>query len=98
MEHQLALTILAQWFVAETRLDWQTRCPRASTLGAALGVPTDELPTLSVANVRELLRAVMPLPQLTPARATDLVIEHLLNRTSSRQSRLKMSGYKHSLP
>lgn len=97
-EHQLALTILAQWFVAETRLDWQTRCPRASTLGAALGVPTDELPTLSVANVRELLRAVLPLPQLTPARATDLVIEHLLNRTSSRQSRLKTFGYKHSLP
>lgn len=97
-EHQLALTILAQWFVAETRLDWQTRHPRAATLGAALGVPTAALPPLSVANVRELLRAVLPLPQLTAERATDLVIEHLLNRTASRKSRLNRAGYKHSLP
>ena len=26
-EHQLALTILAAWFVAETRLDWMTALP-----------------------------------------------------------------------
>ena len=97
-EHQLALTCLAQWFVTETRLDWQTRFKRNADLGKALGIPAEELPTLSLANVRELLRAVMPLPQLTPERATDLVIEHLLNRTSSRRSRLKTSGYKHSLP
>ena len=97
-EHQLALTCLAQWFVTETRLDWQTRFKRNADLGKALGIPAEELPPLSLANVRELLRAVMPLPQLTPERATDLVIEHLLNRTSSRRSRLKTSGYKHSLP
>lgn len=97
-EHQLALTILAQWFIAETRLDWQTRYPRAATLGTALGVPTPELPPLSVANVRELLRAVLPLPQLTAERATGLVIEHLLNRTASRKSRLNTAGYKHSIP
>ena len=81
-EHQLALTCLAQWFVTETRLDWQTRFKRNADLGKELGIPAEELPPLSLANVRELLRAVLPLPQLTLERATDLVIEHLLNRTS----------------
>jgi hypothetical protein len=47
-----------------------------------------ELPELSVANVRELLKAVMPLEQLTSEQATDLVISHLVNRASSTASRL----------
>ena len=47
------------------------------------------LPTLSVANVRTLLKAAMPLPQLTPEAATALVIKHLVNRTRSRKSRVK---------
>jgi len=46
-------------------------------------------PTLSVANVRLLLRAVMPLQRLSVKQATDLAIEDLLNRTRSRKSRLK---------
>jgi hypothetical protein len=50
---------------------------------------TDVLPALSVAHVRTLLRAVMPLRQMTEAQATDRVIEHLLNRARSRKSRLK---------
>lgn len=50
---------------------------------------TDVLPLLSVANVRELLRAAMPLPQLTTQQAIDLVVEHLVNRTRSRRSRLR---------
>jgi hypothetical protein len=37
------------------------------------------LPALSTANVRELLKAVFPLPQLTLEQATDLVIMHLGN-------------------
>lgn len=46
------------------------------------------LPELSVANVRELLQAVMPLPQLSPQQATRLVVKHLLNRSRSTRSRL----------
>jgi hypothetical protein len=46
---------------------------------------TDQLPALSVANVRLLLRAVMPLQRLNVKQATDLVIEHLLNRARSRK-------------
>lgn len=37
----------------------------------------------------------MPLPQLTEKRATELVLEHLVNRARSRKSRLKKLGYKH---
>ena len=50
---------------------------------------TDLLPILSVANVRELLRASMPLPQLSPEDAADLVVNHLVNRMRSRKSRLR---------
>jgi len=46
------------------------------------------LPTLSVANVRELLQAVMPLPQLPPEQATHLVVKHLVKRSRSTRSRL----------
>lgn len=86
-QHHLALTILASWFVAETRLDWLARFSRDPDLLAHY--ETDVLPLLSVANVRELLRAAMPLPQLTTQQAIDLVVEHLVNRTRSRRSRLR---------
>jgi hypothetical protein len=46
------------------------------------------LPALSVANVRDLLRAALPLPVLSPLEAASLVVEHLDNRTRSRKSRL----------
>jgi len=95
-EHQLALSCLAAWFIAQTKLDWRNRHPRDPGLGKELGV--EHLPALSMANIRELLRAVLPLPQLTVESATDLVVEHLVNRTRSRKSRLDTLGYKHSLP
>lgn len=85
-KHQLALTILASWFVAETRLDWQKRFEKSLDLLVEYNV--DALPNLSVANVRELLRASMPLPQLSPDEAAHLVMYHLINRTRSRKSRL----------
>ena len=86
-EHQLALTILASWFVAETRLDWETRFARDPHLLRQYEV--EVLPLLSVSNVRELLRAALPLPQLSPRQAAALVVEHLVNRTRSRRSRLR---------
>lgn len=86
-EHQLALTILAAWFIAELKLDWATEHQRDPALLADYDIKV--LPSLSVANVRLLLCAAMPLPQLGPGQAADLVIEHLLNRIHSRKSRLK---------
>lgn len=84
-EHQLALTILASWFIAETRLDWMQRFARDPALLEQYEI--DVLPLLSVSNVRELLRAAMPLPQLSTQEAAALVVKHLTNRTRSRRSR-----------
>jgi SRSO17 transposase len=86
-EHNLALTIMASWFITETRLDWAHKYERAPELLEKY--ETDVLPTLSVANVRELLRATMPLPQLTTRAAAELIVKHLDDRTRSRKSRLK---------
>jgi len=86
-EHHLAFTILASWFIAETRLDWQLEHPRDPTL--LDDYATDALPPLSVANVREMLRAALPLPQLSAEQSALLVLKHLDNRTRSRSSRLK---------
>ena len=86
-KHHLALTILASWFIAEIKLDWMARIQRDPALLETFQV--DVLPLLSVANVRELLRAAMPRRQLTTEEAIRLVIKHLVNRTRSRRSRLK---------
>lgn len=91
-EHHLALTILASWFIAETRLDWATEHPR--DLSLLDDYATDTLPALSMSNVRDLLRATLPLRQLSPLQAAALVVQHLDNRTRSRRSRLR----KHSGP
>lgn len=86
-QHHLALTILASWFIAETRLDWQEKYRLDPNL--ADDYETDILPALSMANVREMLRATLPLKQLSPLEAANLVVKHLDNRTRSRRSRLK---------
>jgi SRSO17 transposase len=86
-EHHLALTAAALWFVAQTKLVWAQMYTRDPALAHQLEV--EVLPALSTANVRELLKAVLPLPQLTPAEAMDFVITHLINRARSTSSRLK---------
>jgi len=91
-QHHLAFTILASWFITETQLDWAANQPRDPCL--LEHYHADVLPKLSLANVRTLLRAVMPLPQLSPEQAAALVVTHLDNRTRSRNSRL----HRRSLP
>lgn len=86
-QHQLAFTILAQWFINQTRFDWEQQNPQDTAL--LVQYNTDSLPALSVSNVRELLRAAIPLPRLSVEEAATLVVEHLDNRTRSRNSRLK---------
>ena len=85
-EHQLTFTVLAQWFITQTRLDWAEQCEDDPDLLRHYEVTI--LPTLSVANVRSLLRAALPLPQLSPLEAAALVVKHLDNRTRSRKSRM----------
>ncbi len=85
-EHQLAFTILAQWFINHTRLDWEQDSERDPEL--LQDYLTDVLPALSVANIRELLRAAIPLPTFSILETALLIIEHLDNRTRSRKSRI----------
>jgi SRSO17 transposase len=92
-EHHLALTAAALWFVAQTKLVWAQMYTCDPALAYQLEV--EVLPALSTANVRELLKAVLPLRQLTPAEAMDLVITHLINRARSTSSRLKSQAKPH---
>jgi len=78
------------WFVAQTKLAWVQAYPRDPALAHELAV--EVLPALSTANVRELLKAVLPVPQLTIEQATDLVITHLVNRARSTRRVLKLGG------
>jgi len=86
-EHHLALTAASLWFVAQTKLEWAQTYARDPELLEQLKV--EVLPALSTANVRELLTAVLPLPDLTPEQATQHVVAHLVNRSRSTSSRLK---------
>lgn len=86
-EHQLALTILATWFIAQTKYEWAHTHPPDPQLAQQMELTV--LPSLSVANVRELLQAVMPLPQLSQKQATRLVVKHLVKRSRSTRCRLK---------
>lgn len=95
-EHHLALTILASWFIADTRLDWMAHYPRDPALLRQL--ESDILPLLSVSNVRKLFQAALPLPQLSLEEATALVIEHLINRVRSRNSRLRKQRLRERIP
>ena len=85
--HHTALDALALWFIAETKLDWAQAYPRDPELFKQFQV--EVLPALSMANVREMLKAVLPLKQLTPEEAARVVVRHLVNRSRSTSSRLK---------
>jgi len=83
----LALTAAAWGFVAQTKCEWaQIEARDPALVHQWQG---EVLPALSTANVRELLQAVLPLPQLTPTEAMDLVITPLIHRARSTSSRLK---------
>jgi SRSO17 transposase len=86
-EHHAALNALALWFVMSIRREWARKYPRSEELTKELGL--SKLPALSVANIRELLRAVMPLRRLTPAEARRLVKRHLMGRVRSTRSRCR---------
>ena len=91
--HHTALDALALWFAAETKLDWSVQHPRDPELTRQLEVAV--LPALSMANIRELLKAVLPLKQLSPEEATQLVTKHLVNRSRSTSCRLKAQSRTH---
>ena len=85
------LAAAATWFIAETKLKWRAAYERDPELARQLEV--DVLPALSTANVRELMQAVLPVPQLSPQQARDVVATHLVNRARSTASRLRTQGF-----
>ena len=87
--HHTALDALALWFIAETKLDWarDPQSRRDPKLADELQVVV--LPALSMANVRQMLKAVMPLKQFSTDQATNAVVTHLVHRAQSTSSRLK---------
>jgi len=85
--HHAALDALALYFLMSVRRQWAEKYPRSEELKKELGIP--KLPALSVANIRELLLAVMPLRQLTPDDAIRVVSKHLDNRARSTRSRCR---------
>jgi len=85
-EHHLALTGAALWFAAQTKLELSAAYAPDAELAAELKVVV--LPALSTANLRELMRAVLPVPQLTREEARELVVKHLVSRARSTASRL----------
>lgn len=79
--HHTALCALCLWFVVWLKLKWKALWPQDNRLLGEFGI--EQLPELSMANIKELLRAVMPLKQLSPTEARALVIQHLINRSRS---------------
>jgi SRSO17 transposase len=85
--HHLALTACALWFIAKEKLKWGAECERDPELIHQLDVQV--LPALSTANVRALLKAVLPLPELSVEEARRQIVDHLVNRSRSKASRLR---------
>jgi hypothetical protein len=86
-EHHVALTAAALWFIAQVKLGWKESYHRDPRLKEIFQL--EVLPALSMANVRDLFQAALPLPRLGPALARKLVAKHLVNRARSTSSRLK---------
>jgi len=86
-QHHTALTACTLWFIAKTKLNYAIECERDPDLIQQLEV--EVLPALSTANVRELMKAVLPLPQLSTDQARHLVAKHLVHRSRSTASRLR---------
>lgn len=93
-KHHLALVILATWFVAQVKWDWGQHYDQDPTLAQQFEV--EVLPALSMADIRLLLRAAMPLPQPSPEEAVVRVVETFVRRTRSRKSRLKRQRSTHN--
>lgn len=83
--HTLAICAVALVFMATVKLKQREHYETAEVVQEQIGI--ERLPDLSLANVKELMRAVMPLPQLTPQQATQKIIDTLYKRSMATASR-----------
>ena len=89
-QHHAALTALATWFVAQTKYEWSQDYARDPRLRREFEM--DILPALSTPNIRLMLRAQFPLNQISPQQAEARVVDQLIRRARSRNSRLKLQN------
>lgn len=85
--HTLAICAVALMFTADVKHQQRQHFTPQDHLMAEAGV--NRLPDLSLANVKELIRAVMPLPSITKEQATQKVITTLFLRTKDTASKIR---------
>ncbi|MEM1119954.1 MAG: transposase [Bacteroidota bacterium] len=85
--HCLAMNAIALTFLASVKLEQRKQFAPIDEVQQAIEV--EQLPDLSLANVKELLSVTMPLPQLSKQQACELVVHKLYKRSVSTQSRRK---------
>lgn len=85
--HTLAICAVALVYTADVKHQQRGSFVPQAQLMAEAGV--NRLPDLSLANVKELIRAVMPLPSLTKEQATKKVITTLYLRTKDTASKIR---------
>lgn len=85
--HTLAICSVALVFMAKVRLGQREQYAPQQEVERDLGF--GKLPDISLANVKELMRSVMPLPRLSQKEAREKVVQTLFDRSRSKASRVK---------
>lgn len=85
--HSLAICALALVFLAQVKLAQRPLYEKPEKVKRETGL--NRLPDISLANVKELMRSVMPMPQLSKKQARQKVIQTLFDRTLSTASRVR---------
>ena len=85
--HTLAICAIALMFLAKTKLNQRPYYETPQIVNQETGL--ERLPDLSLANVKELIRSVMPLHRLTKKQAREKIIQTLFDRSRSTASRLR---------
>lgn len=85
--HSLAICAIALMYTTDIKYQQRAYFVPQEQVMAQAGV--NRLPDLSLANVKELIRAVMPLPTLTKEQATKKVITTLFLRTKDTASKIR---------
>ena len=85
--HTLAICAIALMFLAKVKLNQRLCYEPPQIVRQETGL--ERLPDLSLANVKELIRSVMPLHRLTKKQAREKIIQTLFDRSRSTASRLR---------
>lgn len=88
--HTLALCAIALVFMADVKTQQRTQYETDDEVKKSIDIP--RLPDLSLANVKELMRAVFPLPQLSKEQAIQKVAQTLWKRAKSTESKHRKRG------